>query len=318
MRNDHYGREGFVTELEKEVAELLGKEAAVFMPSGTMAQPIALRLWADESGVKTVAFHPTCHLELHEHFGYRELHGLSARLLGDKDRLLTLEDLQNVREPISTLLIELPQREIGGRLPTWDELDAICREAKSRGTKLHLDGARLWECGPYYQRPYAEICAPFDSVYVSFYKILDGLPGAILAGPASFVQDARVWQRRQGGNLFQQSANAISAKIGIDRHLPKMASYVAKAAEVAEILAAMPGVQVVPEKPPTNMMHLHFQGEPETLLQRAMEIAQEDQVALIAYLTAEGKTEISIGQAALELSAEEIRRLFEKLLGSSS
>lgn len=313
MPNDSYGRGGFLTEFEAEIAALLGKEAAVFMPSGTMAQPIALRIWSDRAGISTVAFHPKCHLQIHEQMGYHVLHGLNGILLGDDDALLTLGDLQSVKLPMSTLLLELPQREIGGQLPTWEELVAICEEARLRGIRLHLDGARLWECGPYYGRSYAEIAGLFDSVYVSFYKVRDGLPGAVLAGPQDFIDEARIWQRRQGGNLYQLAGNVISAKIGLDRHLPRIPEYVVKAAEIAAVLRTFDRIRVVPEHPPTNLMHLHFQGDRERLLQAALQIAEEEGVGLFFWLRDDGSTEISVGQGALGLEAGEVRRLFEKL-----
>jgi threonine aldolase len=312
-RADIYGKGGVLTDLETEVAELLGKEAAVFMPSGTMAQQIALRIWSDRSGCRRVAFHPTSHLELHEQMAYRELHQLEAVLLGEAERLFTLEDLQAVEGDLSALLIELPQREIGGQLPTWDELSAICHSAKERGTKLHMDGARLWECQPYYARSYAEICAPFDSVYVSFYKVLAGLPGAILAGPADLIEAARVWQRRHGGNLYRLAANAISAKMALADRLPKIPSYVEKAAEIAGVLDQFDRVSVVPAQPRTNMMHLHFSDDRERLLDAAYQIAQENKVALLPYLSPTGQMELAAGDATLELSKSEIVNLFTKL-----
>ncbi len=149
-----------VATLETEVRELLGKPAAVFMPSGTMAQQIALRIHADRTGRHVVAFHPTCHLELHEDKAYQRLHGLIGRTLGDGRGLLTLADLEGVREPLAALLIELPQREIGGRLPEWDDLVAQVAYARDRGAAVHLDGARLWESGPFYGRPLSEIAGP--------------------------------------------------------------------------------------------------------------------------------------------------------------
>jgi len=312
-RNDHYGQGGFLAAFESEVADLLGKEAAVFMPSGTMAQQIALRIWSDEVGVGRVAFHPTCHLEIHEQMAYRELHGLEAVLLGSADRLFTLADIQAVENPLSTLLIELPQREIGGQLPSWSELSAICGEARSRGMRVHMDGARLWECAPFYGRSYGEISALFDSVYVSFYKILGGLPGAMLAGPADFIAKARVWQRRHGGNLQQQSPSAISAKLGMDEHLPRMGEYVAKAGEIASALRGLERVRVVPETPPTNMMHLYLKGSPDALVAAALRIAEEEKVGLFFALGADGKMEVSVGAGALGLSGSEARALFTRL-----
>src|SRR6185436_5025530 len=145
---------------------LLGKEAAVFMPSGTMAQQIALRIWADRKGPRRVAFHPLCHLELHEHKGYQLLHGLHGVLVGSPHQLMTLADLEAVAEPLAALLVELPQRGIGGQLPPWDDLTRMLESARGRGAAIHLDGARLWETAPFYRRSYAEIAGLFDSVYV--------------------------------------------------------------------------------------------------------------------------------------------------------
>src|SRR5579862_7022983 len=93
---DNYGAGGYTAQFESEIAALLGKESAVFMPSGTMAQQIALRIWCDRVGSNQVAFHPTCHMEIHEKGAYRELHGLEATLLGEKHRLFTLDDLKAV------------------------------------------------------------------------------------------------------------------------------------------------------------------------------------------------------------------------------
>jgi len=317
MRPDMYGNGGFIAELEREIAEMLGKESAVFMPSGTMAQPIALRIWSDRASNKAVAFHPTCHLELHEHKGYRELHHLEAVLLGDADRLFTLEDLQCVDQPLSSLLIELPQREIGGQLPSWNELCAIIDHAKATGAKVHLDGARLWECQPHYSRSYSEIVAGFDSVYVSFYKILNGLPGAALAGPADFIADARIWMRRQGGNLVTMFPNAISAKIGLDRKLDRIPLYVKKAAEVASIFREFPGATVNPLHPPTNMMYVWFDSPADRFLDVVGEIAEHEKCLLFAWASAQGertKVELNVGDAALDISTECLRTLVSQLM----
>src|SRR5436190_17491210 len=121
---DEYGEGGSVAILEAEVRELLDKPAAAFMPSGTMAQQIALRVHSDRSGRKVVAFHPTCHLELHEDKAYQRLHGLVGRPVGDATELMTAEALAGVQEPLAAVVFELPQREIGGELPSWHDLRA--------------------------------------------------------------------------------------------------------------------------------------------------------------------------------------------------
>src|SRR4029077_13688157 len=121
---DEYGEGGTVAVLEAEVRALLGRPGAVFMPSGTMAQQIALRIHADRRGRRGIAFHPTCHLELHEDKAYQRLHGLVGRPVGDAHELMTIEDLAAVKEPLAAVVFELPQREIGGQLPSWQDLRA--------------------------------------------------------------------------------------------------------------------------------------------------------------------------------------------------
>ena len=142
---DTYGEGEELQAFEAKVAERLGMEAARFLPSGSMAQPIAMRLWCEEAKLARFGMHPTCHLELHEHRGYERLHGLSATLVGPAHRPMLPSDLAEVHEALAALVIELPTRENGGQLPSWEELNELCASARERGIRLHLDGARLCE-----------------------------------------------------------------------------------------------------------------------------------------------------------------------------
>lgn len=315
---DVYGAGTLIENFEKEVAALLGKEAAVFMPSGTMAQPIALRIWCERAGVAKIGLHPTSHLELHEQKAYQELHGLEAETLGSEATQLSVSDFEKSSASFAVALCELPQRESGGTLPSWHELVAMSEFCRSRGIKFHLDGARLWEAQPYYARPLAEICALFDSVYVSFYKGLGGITGAILAGPTDFIAEAKIWQRRQGGNLYRLYPYVISAREALKTRLPKMAAYYEKARELALVLAAFPDISVIPKIPQTNMMHLHFNRPAEEMAEGFARVAAEDKVALLYYFVPVGetkcKTEISIGDAAFDLDLDLVKQLFAKAL----
>lgn len=319
---DMYGQGELINNFEAEIAALLGKEAAVFMPSGTMAQQIALRIWAERKNNRNVAFHPTCHLETHEFHAYRELHHLSGLLVGNPHYLMTIDDLKQVKMPIGSLLIELPQREIGGILPTWDELTEITTWAREQGITLHLDGARLWESQPFYERPYAEICELFDSVYVSFYKILGGISGAALAGDESLIAEAKVWQRRHGGNLWRLYPFVLSAKMGLEKHLPKMKAYCDKAREIAAALSQIEDIEIKPNPPHCNMMHVYFRRDPEQLWNTVLDIAEETQTLLMTSCThsqipAYSWFELTVGDAALDLSTGEIATLFTDLMRRS-
>ena len=320
---DSYGSGEIIADFEAEVATLLGKKAAVFMPSGTMAQQIALRIHADHSNNPTVAFHPTCHLEMFEQHGYRELHHLSGIPVGNPDYLMTLDDLKAVKSPIGTLLIELPQREIGGMLPSWDDLTEIVAYAREQGMSLHLDGARLWECQPFYDRPYTEICDLFDSVYISFYKTLNGITGAMLLGEPNLIDEAKVWQRRHGGNLYKMYPYVLSAKMGLDQHLPHMKAYYDKTVEIAAAISQLEGIEIKPTIPDCNRMFIYFRRDSQVLMDTVLDIASETQTMLFyssrrSPIPAYSMTEMWIGNAALDLARDDITTLFAELMHRSA
>jgi threonine aldolase len=317
--SDRYGEGALIADFEREVADLLGKEAAVFLPSGTMAQQIALRIWSERTGHATVAFHPTCHLELHEQRGYARLHGLHARLVGDPRQPLTLAELEGVAEPVAALLIELPQREIGGFLPAWEELSAQVAWARAHGAAAHMDGARLWESAPFYEKSYAEIAGLFDTVYVSFYKGVGALAGAALAGPADFIAEARIWQRRHGGNLIHLYPYVLSARENLRRRLSRFPAYHAQALRVAGVLATVPGISLAPYPPHAHMMHVYLHGDRERLLAESVAIAREERVALFQHLMATDvpetwKFELSVGDATEALSDADLRAYFSRIV----
>ena len=316
---DRYGEGGVVAELEAEVAALLGKPAAVFVPSGTMAQQIALRVHADRTGRRVVLWHPTCHLALHEDQAAERLHGLLPRPVGDPTGLVTVADLEGVAEYAAALLLELPQREIGGRLPAWDDLVAQTALARSHGTATHLDGARLLESLPFYGRTAAEVAALFDSVYLSLYKGLGGVAGCVLAGEEQLVAEAREWRHRHGGAMFGLWPYAAAGLAGLRLRAPRMPSYVAHAREVAAALSTLDGVRLVPHPPQTSMFHLMLDASRETLRTGLRRVAVERSVFLwpdVAPTEVPGwhKVELTVGDATLGFPPAEVRELVAAIL----
>ncbi|AFS70421.1 MULTISPECIES: low specificity L-threonine aldolase [Exiguobacterium] len=313
--SDQYGTGPFIEPFEQKMADLLGMEEAVFFPSGTMAQQIALRIWSDETGNRTVAYHPLCHLEIHEQDGLKELHPIQTLLVGEADRLMTLDEIKALPE-IACLLLELPQREIGGVAPTFTELEAISRHCRERGIRLHLDGARLFEMLPYYQKTAAEIAALFDSVYISFYKGLGGIAGAILAGPAAFCQTARIWKRRYGGDLISLYPYIVSADHYYELRKDRMGQYYENAKQLAERFNALPGVFTTPEVPVSNMFHLHFSGQSDEVSPKLEQIQETTGIGLVGYLVDKDgycSTEISLGDAYGKLATDRLNEVFEQL-----
>ena len=186
---------------------------------------------------------------------------------------------------------------------------------------LHLDGARLWQCRAFYGRDYAEIAGLFDSAYVSFYKDLGGIAGAVLAGPKDFIAAARVWQRRHGGNLVQLYPYVLAAKLGLHQHLDRMADYVAKARSLAAALTALqlPDLTIVPNPPHTNMMHVVVRGEKEALMQAALATSRTSGIFMMPGLQAtllpdQFIFEWTVGNATLDVTDEEIVVFFRSML----
>ncbi|MEV7402739.1 beta-eliminating lyase-related protein [Streptomyces sp. NPDC091267] len=316
---DIYG-DGVVAELEQRVADELGMEAAAFFPTGTMAQQVALRCWAGRTGSPVVALHPLAHPEVHERGALGAVSGLRTVHSTSEPRLPTAEEIHDFAEPFGTLMLELPLRDAGFVLPTWQELEAVVAAARERDAVVHFDGARLWECTSRFGRGLPEIAALADSVYVSFYKTLGGISGAALAGSASLVEEARTWRHRYGGQLFQQFPAALSALIGLDRELPKLESYVAQAKVVAAALSeglAQAGAgwfRVHPEPPHTHQFQVWLPYPPDVLSEASLRLAEETGVALFRkWHPAAGRppgvsfTEVTVAEAGLEWTAADVR-----------
>jgi threonine aldolase len=307
---DRYGDGGVVAELEQEVADLLGLPAAVYLPSGTMAQQSVLRVHADRRGRRTVVFHPECHLDQHEGRAFERLHGLVGRPAGDRNRLLTIADLTGVEEQPAALVVELPQRDLGGQLPAWDELVAQTAWARDRGAAVHLDGARLWEASAGYGRPPKDIAALFDTTYVSFYKGIGALAGCCLAGPADVVGEVREWRGRMGGTLFGLWPGAASALSCLRRRLPLMPEYLDRARTIADAVRELPGVTVVPDPPQTPMLHLLLRTSPGAFAGAARALAEQGlwtwEKPMSTGDPAVQRVELPVGDATLALSVDEV------------
>jgi threonine aldolase len=274
---DVYAEKGAVARVEAEVAELFGKPAAAFFPSGIMAQQAALRVWCDRSGSMRVAIPDLSHLLKHEEDGPRRLHGFEFEHLTEGFRTATADDLRRLSPGLGAALIELPLRDGGCLLPSWDDLVALSAAARELGVPLHADGARIWESQPYWEKDLAEIAALVDSMYVSFYKGLEALAGAALVGPADVVEEARTWRRRMGGTLFHLTPYAVSALAGLKERLPRMAEYAAWARSLAAELSRR-GLTVSPDPPHTNTFLVFAPSAPDAIGERRLAFMEREKV----------------------------------------
>jgi threonine aldolase len=314
---DIYG-DRIVEALEERVADLLGLEAAAFFPTGTMAQQVGLRCWAGRTGTPAVALHALAHPEMHERDAFSLVSGLRPLHLTAESRLPTAEEVRGFEEPYGTLMLELPLREAGFLLPTWEELADVVDAARERDAVVHFDGARLWESTEHFGRPLQEIASLADSVYVSFYKSLDGFGGAALAGPRALIDEAKAWRHRYGGLVFQQFPTALSALVGLERELPRLPEYVRHARVVAAALregltaAGVPWTRVHPEVPQIHQFQVWLPYDTDVLAETAVRQAEETGTMLFAsgwQPAGPGLafTEVTVRSAGLEWTADDVR-----------
>lgn len=323
VQGDSYGQGGLLAEFEQQIATLLGKPAACFMPSGVMAQLIAVRLHTERARLGRFGLSPNSHLALHEEQAFESLWGLHGVSVGSRLRPIVAADLQAVAQPLACLLVELPMREIGGQLPSWDELSQLQALAAERGLPLHLDGARLWQCRSFYeQRSFAEIVVGFASVYVSFYKDIGGLSGAMLAGDADFIAQARLWLRRMGGNLVQQTAPAASALMRLEQRLAVQDACYQRTLNLVEGpqgLNSIAGLRLNPARPHTSMLHLHFDAAADAINDARDALAQAEGCWLIgnarlSEVPGWSYAELTVGEHLLGLDNARVRVWMETLL----
>lgn len=316
---DDYGAGGAVAQLEQATVATLGKPRGLFFIKGVTAQLCVLQAYADARGCRNVVIHPMSHMDMDEAGAVERVTGLHAIRLG-RSRPFTLDALAAVTEPLAAVVVELPLRRAGFLLPPLDELQAISSWCRQRGIPLHFDGARLWEAAAGYGISEAELAALADSVYVSYYKGLGGLGGALVAGSADFIASLAPWKSRYGGNLVTAWPYAISALDGMERLAPRMPEFVQRARDLAAALVAHPLLRVHPGRPHTNAFQLWLPGTPTALAERHRALAQAGEWWLFdgfvdAPLDGYAMAEIQIGPTSDHWRVEQAVQALRQLVG---
>jgi len=317
---DVYAEKGAVARVEEQVGELLGKPAAALFPSGIMAQQAALRVWCDRTGSKRVAIPDLSHLLKHEDDGPRRLHGFEFDHLTTGAATATADDLRRLSPGLGAALVELPLRDGGCLLPSWDDLTALSDAARELGVPLHADGARIWESQPYWDKSLAEIAGLVDSMYVSFYKGLEGLAGAALVGPEDVVEEARTWRRRMGGTLFHLTPYAVSALVGLKERLPRMGEYAAWARSFASELTER-GLKVSPDPPHTNTFLVFVEAAPDEIRERKLAFMEREKIEPCggwseSRVPGVAMTEVAAHDAALVHEPKQVATWFAEVVGA--
>jgi threonine aldolase len=260
---DSYSIGGAVEEFETAFARLIGKEKAVFMPTGTLANHLAVRMLM--RGKSRVLLQERGHLYNDSGDCLQKLSGINAVALGRGKATFGLDEVKaafenaeaaRVEASIGAIAIETPVRRMHGELFDQGEMEAICDFARGRGVGLHLDGARLFIASAYSGIPVDSYASAFDTVYISLYKYFNAPSGAVLAGPARLMDGLYHERRMFGGGLNQAWIFAATALRSLTSFQERFAQAVAVSEVFKQILAGIPGLAVSNIPGGTNVFKL--------------------------------------------------------------
>ncbi len=261
--DDQYGEDPSTNRLQARCAEMLGKEAAVWLPTGTMANQVALRTLT-RPGDEVIASRES-HAAWHELGGAAANAGVQIHEVGQGGRFSADELRAAVKPrnfaifPTTTLVeVENTHNRAGGVVVPQAEVLAICAVARELGLATFLDGARLWNASAASGLPVAELAAPFDLVAVAFSKGLGAPGGSLLAGSKALITAATRHRQRMGGAMRQNGIFTAAALHALDVHLARLPEDHANARALAEALAARAPVQLDLATVQTNIVVFHL------------------------------------------------------------
>jgi threonine aldolase len=264
--DDQFGEDPSINELQARCAALLAKEAAIWLPTGTMANQVALKLLTRPGDDVVVS--RQSHAVWHEAGASAANAGVQFTEIGQRGRF-TADELLAARKPrghplfAPTTLVEVENthNRSGGIVVPQPEAAAICAAARVHDVATYLDGSRLWNAAVATGSSVADLAAPFDVVSVSFSKGLGAPGGALLAGPRDVVTRAVRARRMLGGAMRQVGFFAAAALYALDRHVDRLAEDHAHARLIAECLTACPGVDLDLTSVQTNIVIFNLTGD---------------------------------------------------------
>ncbi len=284
LGDDVFREDPTVIALEKECAERLGKEAALFVPSGTMANSIGIAV-STRPGDEILIMEDA-HSYLWEAGSSSRLWGVHPRPLRGEDGCLTPEQVRASVRPddphcprTSLVLLENTHNMQGGIVVTPERIAAVADEAHRLGLLVHLDGARIFNAAVASGRPAAHFTASVDTVSFCFSKGLSCPVGSVIAGDASFMDEALRVRKVLGGAMRQVGILAACARVALSEGIERLGEDHARAARLARELGALPGVSVHPDPPHSNMLMVSIAGEAPDRHSR-LEAALEEQGVL--------------------------------------
>jgi len=270
--DDVYGDDPTVKELESEVASLLGVEDAVYVPSGTMSNQIAVRAHTEPGDA--VLLDQLAHIYINEAGGIAAFSGVLPRLLAGVRGVFSGDDVRaalgipdrfsvsTLSAPVKLLCLENTHNAGGGKIWSLDQIQAATNVARERGIATHLDGARLWNASVATGIPEKTYAQFFDSVSVCFSKGLGAPVGSALCGRRDFIRRARRFKQQFGGGFRQAGIIAAGALYAVRHNRARLAEDHAHAKLLAEGIQNAPGVAIDPAAIETNIVRFKVTGFP--------------------------------------------------------
>ena len=263
--DDVYGEDPTVNRLEQVAAEMAGKEAAVYVPTGTMGNQTAIKTHTRHG--QEIIVHERSHIVLYEMGGPAQISGCITRTIPAEDGILTWDKIEPLVRPAGNhfqgtglISVENTHNMAGGRVYPQHVLDEICDQAHERGVKVHMDGARVFNAAAYLGRPVREIAAKADSVMFCLSKGLGAPVGSMLAGSADFIERARLVRRLLGGSMRQAGILAAAGLVALETSPAGLGADHENAKFLASKLAEMPGILADPSVVETNIVILEVSG----------------------------------------------------------
>jgi threonine aldolase len=274
--DDVYGEDPTVRDLEERLAELLNKEAALFVPSGTMSNQIALLVHTRPGD--EVVIGEGAHCAWYESGAAAAWSGVQFQVAGSGG-LFGARELEKAIKPpayyyprTSLVAVENTHNRAGGRVFPLAAAQAVATCARRHGLALHLDGARLWNASAKTGIPEREFAAPFDTVNVCFSKGLGAPVGSALAGPKELIRQAHRFRKMLGGGMRQAGVLASAALYAMEHHRERLAEDHRAARAIAEVLAAAAGAEIDLETVETNIVVIRLpRAAPEAVVNGARE-----------------------------------------------
>ena len=257
--DDVFGEDPSVNRLQDRVAELLGKEAALYVPSGSMANLIGVRLHCGPGD--ELICEAGCHIAQYEQAGYAQINGVAARMVEGRFGVLQPEQLHGLLRPdnphmVCTRLVclENTHNRGGGRIQPYDVVESICRWARENGLQTHLDGARLLNAVAATGIEAPRWTQHFDTVSLCFSKGLGAPVGSAIAGPRELIDRALRHRKVFGGGMRQAGVAAAAALYALDNNVDRLAEDHANAKRLAEGVRQIERLEVLGERIDTNML----------------------------------------------------------------